>query len=156
MFNSNTSVIVVKTINVNIISVSCFWLIFKDNQNAKFKLKLCVKLLTKFSNIPVKCPLKSIWAERGVFFNMDLMVFHKIKLKYLVMVNKFWIVCLITASFQASRQNHTLFWQKKSKKSWEEVEMIWKSTSNWSFTSDKIQFRVIKNRIFLLRKQQYF
>ena len=115
ILNSDTSVIVVKTINVNIISVSCFWLIFKDNQNVKFKLKLCVKLLTKFSNMPVKCPLKSFWAERGVFFNMDLMIFHKIKLKYFVMVNKFWIVCLITANFQTSRQNHTLFWQKNPK-----------------------------------------
>ena len=143
MFNSNTTCIVIKTINVNIISVSCFWLIFKDNQNVKFKLKLCVKLLTKFSNMPVKCPLKSLKAERGVFFNMDFMVFHKIKLKYLVMVNKFWIVCLITASFQASRQNHTLFWQKKSKKSWEEVEMIWKNISILYFEPNKIQLRVM-------------
>ena len=30
-----------------------------DNQNAKLKLKLYVKLLTKFSNMPVKWPFKS-------------------------------------------------------------------------------------------------
>ena len=144
MFNSDTSCIVVKAIIVNIISVSCFWLIFKDNQNVKFKLKLCVKLLTKFSNMPVKCPLKSLKAERGVFFNMDLMIFHKIKSKYFVMVNKFWIVCLITANFQTSRQNHTLFWQKNLRNNWEEVEMIWKNISIWYFEPNKIPPRQIE------------
>ena len=32
-----------------------------DSQIAKFKLKVYVKLLTKFSNMPIKCPLKSFW-----------------------------------------------------------------------------------------------
>ena len=131
ILNSDTSVLVVKTIIVDIISVSCFWLIFKDNQNVKFKLKLCVKLLTKFSNMPVKCPLKSFGAERGVFFNMDLMIFHKIKLKYFIMVNKFWIVCLITANFQTSRQNSTLFWKKILEMSTKKNQI---KTSAWNFT----------------------
>ena len=84
MFNSNTSVIVVKTIIVNIISVSCFWLIFKDNQNVKFKLKLCVKLLTKFSNMPVKWPFKILLGGDGSVLQHGINGFLQKKIKHLM------------------------------------------------------------------------
>ena len=77
-----------------------------DNQNAKLKLKFYVKLLTSFSNMPVNWPLKSYWAEMGGDLHHRLNGFSQNKIK---VFNEFLVFCLITASFQTSRQNHTLF-----------------------------------------------
>ena len=109
MFNSDTSCIVIKTINVISFPFPVFWLILMDNQNAKLKLKLYVKLLTKFSNMPVKWPFKILLGGDGSVLQHGINGFLQKKNKAF---NEFLIFCLITANFQTSRQNHTLFWQK--------------------------------------------
>ena len=106
--------------------------------------------------MPVKWPFKILKGGEGCVLQHELNAFPQNKIKYLVMVNEFWIFCLITASFQISRQNHTLFWQKNLKNYWEEVEMIWKNISIWYFEPNKIPLRVILSEAIIMKKQQYF
>ena len=59
------------------------------NQNAKLKLKLYVKLLTIFSNMPVKWPFKILEGGDRRVLQHELNAFPQNKIKYLVMVNEF-------------------------------------------------------------------
>ena len=127
-----------------------FSLILMDNQNAKLKLKLYVKLLTKFSNMPVKWPFKILLGGDGSVLQHGINGFLQKKNKAFI---EFLIFCLITASFQISRQNHTLFWQKNLKNNWEEVEMIWKNISIWYFEPNKIPPRQKEWEMMVPRKQ---
>ena len=59
------------------------------NQNAKLKLKLYVKLLTNFPNMPLKWPSKILLGGDGCVLHHRLNSFSQNENKLLVNVDKF-------------------------------------------------------------------